>query len=117
MAFRFTRVQFLADALAVLLGGIRASKLSFTETALDSRVILALLPNRYVTELELVGVQIESADAVALASHPSLVWLSIETPDDEPDVRFPAETIRALRATWQMSGRGVSQLGGVLTLV
>jgi hypothetical protein len=114
---RLTRVQFLAQALAVLLGGIRASKLHLTETALDSRTILALLSNRHVTELELVGVQIESADAVALASHPSLVWLSIETLDRDPDGWFPAEAIHALRAAWQVSGRDLSQLGGVLTRV
>lgn len=115
-SLRLTRVQFLGDAHAVLLGGIRATTLCLTETTLDAGAVSALLTNRNVTDLELIAVEIDSTDAIALASHPSLICLSIKTLNDELDLRFSPEVIQALRAAWQASGRSPLQLGGVLAL-
>jgi len=115
-SLQLTRAKFRANAVALLLAGIRADKLCLTEITLDARAVSAFLPNRYVTDLELEAVQMDSASAIALASHPSLVRLSMRITLGDPDEQLSLAALHVLRAAGCASGRSPSQLGGVLAL-
>ena len=113
-SLRLEHVKINADALPLLLESIHTDKLYLSEMRLDTRGVAALLSNKHVRDLEFVDVTIDKMDALALATHPSLTRLSMQTYIAAACDMLGAEDIQALRAAWTVSGRAPSQLAGML---